>query len=343
DPFPLGLPLVEAGSLEVDGRLAGQPRARDGIVYLATSDGRVTALVPSARSLLWRFNSGHPLASGPEIGPDHIVVHDDAGVLHVLDHRGAIILERRIEERVTTTVREEQGRVFFGTADGMAVALDIGEGGTRAWAHRGPGAGAAMAAGPVFADGLVVFGRSDGVIKAFDRSGRPVWERQADGACRVDPVYDRGRLYFGTEGRRFYCLRASTGKQVWSRRLQGAPAQPAVVVGRRIVVAASNSVVYVLAGRGGSILAWEAVPSRILYQLSTAGALALVSSAAPEIAFLDANAGKVRARHAAAGTVAAGALWVPPFVVLAEEDEETGRQRLSFFRTGARAAAATKS
>ncbi|MBP1661390.1 MAG: hypothetical protein H6P95_2582, partial [Candidatus Aminicenantes bacterium] len=45
DPFPPRFPLVEAGSLDIDGHVVGQPRARDGILYFATREGSLTAVV----------------------------------------------------------------------------------------------------------------------------------------------------------------------------------------------------------------------------------------------------------------------------------------------------------
>jgi outer membrane protein assembly factor BamB len=333
DPVPLRLPLDEVGSLAIEGRVVGQPRSRDGVFYFAERDGWVTAVVVPSRSVLWRFKADYPVSSGPELGQGHVLVRDDANVLYALDRRGAAVLEKRLDEDVTTAVREDQGRAVFGTADGKILALDIAGGGALAWVFGPPVAAAAITAGPIFAGDLAFFGRSDGGILALDRSGRPAWERQVKGACRVDPVFDRGRLYFGTEDGYFYCLKAATGKKVWSRRLQGASAQSALVVGRRLAVAASNSVVFLLAGRGGSILSWEAVPSRILHELAAAGDLILVSSAAPEIGFLDSSSGKFLGRHAISGPAAAGALWIAPFVVLVEEDEDTDRQRLSFLRT----------
>src|SRR5512135_1705118 len=57
DPFPLRFPLTVAGELPIDGRIAGQPWAKDGIVYFRTSDGQVTAVVASSRIVLGRSDA----------------------------------------------------------------------------------------------------------------------------------------------------------------------------------------------------------------------------------------------------------------------------------------------
>ena len=255
DPFPLRFPLVEAGSLDVDGRIVGQPWAKDGVLYVATSDGSLTAVVVPSRSILWRKPvDGAGLAAGGPVGPSEV------------------------------------------------------------------------AAGPVL--------RVEGsMLRALSADGRSIWEFDAQGAIGAEPAVRDGRVYFGTAERVFYCLSASTGKKAWSRRLQGAVLHPAVVQDGIVAVAASNSVVYRLSARGGSILSWETVPSRVLYELAPVASSVLISSASPDIVALDFKTGKRAGQYKAAGVPAAGAVWSSPFIVLFEESPESGRQRIVFLRS----------
>lgn len=327
DPSAVKFPLVEAGTLDIEGTVVGQPRARDGVVYFATREGFLTAAVVPGRQSFWRFKAEHAVSASPELSENHILLRDDAHILYVIDFRGTLVFEKRLGEAVTSAVREYGGRAYFGTAGGNIRAIDISANGVQAWEYR---AAAAISAGPVFSGDVVLFGAADGRLMAFHQTGKLVWEFAAKGAIAVDPAVAGGRLYFGTEERFFYCLDAATGKRKWSRRLQGAPIHPALIHGRRIALAVSNSVVYFLSGRGGSILSWEAVPSRIVHEIAIAGPLILVSSATPNLMAIDFATGKRAGEHLASGPLAAGALWVSPFVVLITEGEESGRQRLVF-------------
>ena len=212
----------------------------------------------------------------------------------------------------------------------VALGLASGE---KLWEFAASVGGASISAGPAFVGNLVLFGASDGTIWALDLSGKPAWEFLAKGAITIDPAIAEGRIYFGTADRHFYCLRGATGKKIWSRRLQGAPLHPALVLDRGLAVAASNSVLYFLSRRGGSILSWEVVPSRVIYELSAAGRLILLSAASPEILLLDLPTGKRIGQYEASSPLAAGALWVSPFVVLIVEDEESGGQRMVMLRS----------
>jgi len=249
DPFPLRFPLVEAGTLEIEGHVVGQPRARDGIVYYATREGFITAVVASSRSVLWRSRAGQPVPDSQEIS-----------------------------------------------------------------------------GGPVLM-------RDGGLLRAVDGQGQPVWEFRAEGAIQVDPATAGGRVYFGAADRTLYCLDAETGKRKWRRRLQGALLHPPVVQGKSVAVAASNSVVYFLSQKGGSVLSWEAVPSRVIHELTSAGPLVLVTSASRTVTAFDPATGRRAGQYEASGTPVAGALWVPPFVVLFKESAGPGRQQIIFLRS----------
>ena len=257
DPFPLRFPLVEAGTLEIEGHVVGQPRARDGIVYFTTREGDLTAVVVPSRSILWRKPvRGGGLRRGSEITP-----------------------------------------ACLPGSESLALKVD----------------GAA--------------------IRATDRNGVKMWEFAAEGTISAEPAVRDGRVYFGTAERMFYCLNAKTGKRVWSRRLQGAPLHPAVIRGGTLAVPASNSVVYLLSARGGSVLSWETVASRILYELAAADPVVLVSSATSDLVAIDLRTGKRVGQYEAPGVLAAGAVWSPPYVVLFVEDAESGRQRIVFLRS----------
>jgi len=160
-----------------------------------------------------------------------------------------------------------------------------------------------------------------------------MWEFAAKGTISAEPAVRDGRVYFGTAERMFYCLNAKSGKRVWSRRLQGAPLHPAVIRGGTLAVPASNSVVYLLSARGGSVLSWETVASRILYEPAAAGPLVLVSSATPDLVAIDLRTGKRAGQYEASGVLAAGAVWSSPYIVLFVEDRDSGRQRLVFLRS----------
>lgn len=337
DPFPLRFPLVEVGALEIEGHIVGQPRVRDNIVYYLTREGYLTAVVIPSRAVLWQFKADQTLSSSPEIHGDIILFHDDDGVLYGIVRPGQALLKKMFDAGVTTAAHIFEGGVVFGTAAGKFLISEPNGDNVEEYKLPGPDAKVTAAPVPVYDKegwlALTLFGRSDGRLAAVGRKGRPVWEFQATGAIPADPAVAGERVFFGDSGRMFYCLDAATGKVKWRRRLQGAPLHPAIISGGTVAVPASNSVIYLLARKGGSILSWEAIPSRVIYELAAAGSLALVSSAASAVTALDLRTGRRAGRYEASGPLVAGAVWSSPYVVLFVEDEASGRQRMVFLRS----------
>ncbi len=338
DPFPVRLPLVEAARVPIDGHVVGQPRAHDGVVYYATREGRLAAVVIPSQTVLWQFATDGPISYGPEAAGGLVLVRDDGGVLYgVAGPPSRAALKIKLDAAVPSTVRIVENELVLTAAEGDVRRFDFE--GRETGGYRLPAPGARVTAGPVPVygrdRGLVssLFGYSDGRLIAVDLQGALIWEYRAAGAITADPVVSGGRVYFGTDARMFYCLGAKKGHKKWSRRLQGAPVHPALVSGGRIVVAASNSVVYVLARSGGSIVAWEPIASRLLHEPCAAGPFVLVSSAAPGLKALDARTGAKVEELPTAGPLVAGALSSPPFIVLVEEDPDSGAQALVFLRS----------
>jgi len=254
-----------------------------------------------------------------------------------LEIKGHIVGQPRAKDGIVDFVTREFYQTEVVVPSRSVLSFDSGGG--DAEEHKLPPLEAKIPAGPVPVydrDGsldLQISRFSEGRLEALDSKGQPVWDFKAGGAIPADPAVAAGHVYFGDSERMFYCLDAATGKVKWRRRLHGAALHPAVIRGGIIAVAASNSVIYRLSRRGGSILSWEAIPSRVVYEPAAAGPIVLVSSASSTVTAIDLRTGKRAGQYEASGPLVAGAVWSPPYVVLFVEDEESGRQRLVFLRS----------
>jgi outer membrane protein assembly factor BamB len=94
---------------------------------------------------------------------------------------------------------------------------------------------------PVYADGAVYFGASDGRAYAVDvetQGVKPGWPFQAEEAIWASPLVVEGRVYVASMDHHLYCLDAETGQEIWAFEAGGAlAAQP--------VLDASRGVLYV--------------------------------------------------------------------------------------------------
>ncbi|MBT3198595.1 MAG: PQQ-binding-like beta-propeller repeat protein [Phycisphaerales bacterium] len=99
---------------------------------------------------------------------------------------------------------------------------------------------------PVVAGKTLFVGSShnDSVTALDTDTGRQRWKFYADGPVRLAPVAADGKVFFGSDDGRVYCLSASSGKLLWSRR--GAPS------GRQVL--GNGRLISVWPVRGGPVL-----------------------------------------------------------------------------------------
>ncbi len=88
---------------------------------------------------------------------------------------------------------------------------------------------------PVVARGLLfVPSMVTDSVAAYDlNTGKEQWIFYADGPVRLAPVFGNGRLYFGSDDGRLYCLEAATGKKIWS--FEAVPSNRTVLGNERLI------------------------------------------------------------------------------------------------------------
>ncbi|GAG09836.1 unnamed protein product, partial [marine sediment metagenome] len=98
---------------------------------------------------------------------------------------------------------------------------------------------------PAVANGIVVCGADDGLLRALDaKTGKPKWQFKTAGQIRASPAIVvgpkaagnvEGRVVFGSWDGRCYCVRLSDGKEFWRFRTRPTvrvKVAPAVASGR---------------------------------------------------------------------------------------------------------------
>ena len=328
-PEALGFPLMEESVLPFEGTANAPVVVRYGVAYFTTEEGSLYSLDVLSRRILWRFTADRPVSAPPELCADAILIRDEGNTIYVLDADGRAVLKTTSPDPVTTAVREFEGRIYFGCANGRIAALDARANGQFLWQFD---AGSAVRSGPVFSDGLVIFGTENGRLLALDSGGKSAWTYAAAGPIRVDPAASAGRVYFGTADRYVCCLASATGKKRWAFRPAGAVLHPPAVAGKRVVIAASNSVVYCLSAGSGEILWWQAVASRVVHGPSVADGVVLVSSVSPDVFGCDLRGGYRVGNFQAASDLQAGAAWASPYLFVIERDPASGLEKIVFLK-----------
>jgi outer membrane protein assembly factor BamB len=161
-----------------------------------------------------------------------------------------------------------QGRVVFGTHDGVVIAARALDG-TRAWATD---IGGCIASSPAVRAGIVYIGwsgpapcrpgkdASGGVVALGLSTGRVLWRFNA-GNVEASPAIVADRLFFSAfrsrAESRVYALKLGEGRRVlWSHRVPSKVASSPSLFGRRLYISAYDRRVYSFDGWSGR-LRWQ--------------------------------------------------------------------------------------
>jgi len=197
--------------------------AGDGFVWLGQGEG-ILALDLATGAERWRFGGlqdrspdgePRPWMAPPLLLRDRLLVADTRGVLHVLERdTGRELWKYEIGEMINGAPHIAGERMLLSTLHGRVHAVEMAE---RPWpAVLTAQVGEEPAFWPVWADGHIVLGDSQGVIRAYDgATGKPSWEWSNPGLVPDKPVELGKRLIFGTRGGSWIALEARTGREVW--------------------------------------------------------------------------------------------------------------------------------
>ena len=253
--FPIA--TVFSVPLGPDADIAGGLASDGGRIFVATRDGRVTALDRFTGATLWQVANRPGVLSlaGPTL-----VLREAGGTLWNMDPATGSARWKTDSGVKGTLPALVDGDRIVAAGEGLA-SLEAGTGKV-AWTQ--PDVRATTA--PVAAGAIVVLGEADGHVRARDlATGAERWSHPTARSLQAPPVVDdRGRVLVGTTDRRFVALDAADGDADWTWRLGAAVHQPAAVFERLVLFATHEDVLYAL-DRGNGHMQWRApLPSRPL-------------------------------------------------------------------------------
>ena len=115
--------------------------------------------------------------------------------------------------RLGLRLASDGARIFAGSHDGQVVAFDA-ETGKKIWSVKSK---LPLAAGPGYADGVVVFGSSDGDLVVFDAAtGAESWRQQVGAEVLAAPAIAQGAILLRTVDGRLRGFSVSDGRTLWT-------------------------------------------------------------------------------------------------------------------------------
>ena len=197
------------------------PMLANGLVYVGSWDGDVSAVAEKTGKVRWRFHTGGPVKGSVALsGPNVVFGSYDGHVYAVNAHTGKEVWRGSAQQGLSlslgtfySTPAIAYGRVYIGNTDGRIYSYGARTGDLR-WSHA---TGGYVYSSPAVWDERVYAGSYDGNFYALDAAtGDVIWTFKAAGPISGAPTVIDGVVYFACFKSRTYALDARTGKLLWT-------------------------------------------------------------------------------------------------------------------------------
>jgi len=268
------------------GPIVASPAIADGVVYLASLDGRLYAVDQESGKEKWSFKSKMPIASSPAVADGTLYFVSSTGALAAID----VATGQPKWVFATEYERKFEAKNLHGYPSATQTIPD-------AWD--------VFTSSPAVADGRVYFGSGDGNVYAVDaRTGVLLWKFPTRDVVHSSPAVINGTVYIGSWDSTLYAIDAETGQQKWGFKAGedavihnqvGFQSSPAVVDGT-IYVGCRDAHVYALDAASGR-KKWDYPTSKSWVVGTPAvrdGAVYVGTSDSARFMALDAKTGRLR-------------------------------------------------
>jgi len=154
------------------------------------------------------------------------------------------------------------GKVFFGTTEGVFYALDAGTG-AELWRYE---VGWPIVATAAFADGKVVFTCQDKHVYCLSgEGGQLAWKFRTGAGIWTAPAIRDGRVFVTSRDCGAYALDLATGKQIWKADTSGPILTTPAVAGGKVFLGSEDCCAYAFDARTGKQLWKTPLPGGSFY------------------------------------------------------------------------------
>lgn len=189
-----------------------QPAFYDNMLYVATTDGQVSAVDSRTGKVQWQKKLPTPILSGPVVSANHVIVSGDDSSLHLLDRKSGEKKKRILlssDAIAKPFIRNDT--VYVKTINGNLYSIQI-DNGEKNWVYErnSPEIILKASSSPVVYQNLVLAGFSDGALVGLDqKNGHIVFQQhiafpkgasEIEGLVDIDtnPIIDGDDLYIAT-------------------------------------------------------------------------------------------------------------------------------------------------
>jgi hypothetical protein len=258
----LAPPYEERWMLDAGSPLLFPPAVAYGVVFLATSGGRVLAADGDSGAVLWEIELDTCIQASPAIADQVLYVafmdpapcarheRDATGGLVALDAATGAERWRFDSGLAESSPVVVNGVAFFGAWDGTLYAVDV-ESGAELWSFA---TGGRIRGGAAHVRGTVIVAATDGTVTALAvRTGEVRWQQTGTAPFVATPAVAAGRVVIGDGEGTIWALDVATGSVVWTRDVGDRVEAPVALPGDTVLAASYDGTLSALDAETGSL------------------------------------------------------------------------------------------
>jgi len=263
NPYETVLDVNNVGGLQVKWKAPSNigeslwessPAVANGVVYFGADDGNLYALSASSGSLLWSYNTGHPVTSSPAVANGVVYFGSNASLYALNVTTGAKLWSYTTGGLVDSSPAVANGVVYIGSDN--VYALDASTG-AKLWSYP-IGTPNFIDSSPAVANGVVYIGvnESEELLALSASSGALLWSYTTGNFIDSSPAVANGVVYFGSLDGNMYALNASTGAKLWTLAIGVEVASSPAIANGVVYIGSAFGVVYAANASTGAPL-WK--------------------------------------------------------------------------------------
>jgi outer membrane protein assembly factor BamB len=248
-------PLHQVWGIHLDGLIEFPPVTAQGIGYVTTSIGTLTAFDTQTGDVVWRRKLHERMGSSPGVADGRVFIVSFEGQIRAFDAlNGRLLWQKALGAASESSPQVVDGRLLFAAADGRVRALDPATG--KALWVTNVGGKVTMAVTAV--NGLAIVGDYDGKVHALDqRTGKQRWEANVGGQLYAGISAQDGRLFVASSTKKdLTALRESNGRELWQESLHDFAFSGPAVAGNVVVDGSYDGHVRAFRASDGTLL-WD--------------------------------------------------------------------------------------
>jgi outer membrane protein assembly factor BamB len=241
--------------LKLDGLIEFPPVTAQGLGYVTTAKGTVTAFDTQTGKVVWRRPLNERMGASPGVADGRVFVVSFQGQIRALDALdGHLLWQRALGAACESSPQVVDGRLLFGDSGGKVRALDPATG-KLLWIAD---VGAKVTMGVTVVKGLAIVGDYDGNVHALDvRNGRQRWQASVGGQLYAGIAAQDGRLFVASStDKDLTALRLDNGHQIWQESLHDFAFSGPAVAGSVVVAGSYDGHLRAFRTTDGSLL-WD--------------------------------------------------------------------------------------